>query len=545
MLIGNSLTQVKKNIETRLHSYRYLLYQTFSDDTISNLIREFETGDPPERAIIKKTLRSRFFSLAFNMEEIQAITFIWNDLDVTGYVKGIGDFSDSPFSRMNTKQMLYAAGKAQRRGTVIPTMPMQYMGNPTITKNLFHLVLPFYDFKERRLLGVFTLSIDENVLRDICSEMNDSLVFILGPDGKILSFPVASYLGTGVSTSDFGAFVERTGIIRPGRLLVNQLKLADPDWTIVSIANREAFFGEVDALQRMSYLLDIGFIAISLLVIILFTRSMYTAISELVSVMRRSQGGDFAMAESLEKRHDELSLLAKGYDEMIEEIRGLMRNLEQEKDNVYAATQRQKESEIRALEAQINPHFLYNTLDCINWMAIDRNELDISDMLSKLGSILRYGISGSNSLVSVKDEVEWLRQYVFLQRVRFGEAFKANIEVETEAESFPIYKLLMQPFIENSIIHGFSNTEAGGMLSVRIGLAEDDMLLITIRDNGHGMSTSELSATVAADSSHIGIKNAIERVAVYYGERGGVRIESERGQGTCVTIRLPKVSAWA
>lgn len=116
---------------------------------------------------------------------------------------------------------------------------------------------------------------------------------------------------------------------------------------------------------------------------------------------------------------------------------------------------RQKNAEIAALEAQINPHFLYNTLDTINWMAIDRDEYEISNMITTLARILRYGISDSNGVVKIRDEVEWLKQYIFLQQTKLKNSFDCHIDVEPELMDLSIHKLLLQPFIENAILHGF------------------------------------------------------------------------------------------
>ncbi len=555
MLIDNNLTQVKRNIETHIEGYRYLLYQAFSDESLVSLIRGFETGDGTEKAIIKNHLKTRLFSLAFNKEEIQAITFIWNDLDIVGYDKGIGDFYESPFSDLSERALLYHVGSDEPNGTVLSTKALSYTTKTPKEKNLFHLPLRFYDFKEKRILGVLTLSVDEHILTDICSGAKDSLVFIVDEEGRVVSFPTKSCIGEGIvpdgpesgkpasalSDEALAAFVNKTGILPRGKILVNRLAMTNPGWTLVSAVNRDVFFSEVDALERISFFLMGGFILVSLLVIVLFAENFSRAVSELVAVMGSAQNGHFVKAERLEHRKDEFSLLAKGYNDMISEIRELMRKLEREKDNLYVATQKQKESEIRALEAQINPHFLYNTLDCINWMAIEKNEYEISSMLSNLGLILRYGINKSNAVVSVAEEVEWLRQYVYLQQVRFENIFTFELEVDPGIQGFRLYKLLMQPFIENAIIHGFADLEGGGVLKVAIEPDGTGGLSILIVDNGRGMGPDEVRNALSNESSHIGISNVRERMAVYYGELGSLDIESEPHGGTRVRIILPRI----
>jgi two-component system sensor histidine kinase YesM len=212
------------------------------------------------------------------------------------------------------------------------------------------------------------------------------------------------------------------------------------------------------------------------------------------------------------------------------------------------AVKLQKEAEIRAIEAQINPHFLYNTLDCINWMAIEKEEYEISKMLKSLGQILRYSINQSNKIVSFSQEIQWLKQYLYLQESRFDNSFKTEIKFEEEVLEFKIHKLMLQPLIENSIIHGFEGYTSGGVLEVSIEIKEAD-IVIFIKDNGKGMDSEKVKyinslvseAKIINKGEHIGIENVISRLRIYYGDYYKFNIESEIGRGTSICIRIPKI----
>jgi two-component system sensor histidine kinase YesM len=556
-LIDSNLAQIRKNLESHIDGYRYLLMQMFGDESLAWLIKAYETGDGTEKAVIQSKLKSRFSSLAFIKDEIQALTFIWPDLEISGYDKGIETLGQSPLTQRATKSMLYEAGKSVRRNTIVSTMTMPYTTSVPFTKNLFHLPFPFYDLLDRRLLGVLVLSVDERILTEICAGMQNSVTFILDSDGRIVSFPQKKFIGTSIEEVDgalprndtvygvatdaqLARFLKHDGLLPSGKTFINRLDVPHIGWTIVSVASREAFFHQADSLALVSFLLMGGLVVASLLVIIVFTRRFSGAVNELVSVMRSAQTGVFLRTEKLLNRRDELSYLARGFNEMIDEIRALLANLQKEKDAVYLATQKRKESEIRALEAQLNPHFLYNTLDCINWMAIEKNEYEISTMLSTLGQILRYGINTSNGIVSIMEEVEWIRQYIKIQRTRFNHAFDLELHVDPAVEGFPVYKLLMQPFLENSIIHGFVTMHTGGLLRIDITAGEGGILSILIEDNGCGMSREKLNEALSDRRSHIGISNVMERVAAYYGDRGRVTLDSAPGRGTRVSLFLPR-----
>ena len=195
----------------------------------------------------------------------------------------------------------------------------------------------------------------------------------------------------------------------------------------------------------------------------------------------------------------------------------------------------------------VNPHSLYNTLDSINWRAIDAGEEEISDMLGILGSLLRYSISNINGIVPLSVEIEWLKKYVFLQRERFNDSFDCVYDVAENCLDYPIYKMLLQPLIENSILHAFRETKEGGIITVKAFIREDQKLQISIKDNGSGMSCEQLEnlrknilEKKALDSRSIGISNVVNRLKIYYHDEAEIRVESELGYGTELVLVIPE-----
>ena len=177
-------------------------------------------------------------------------------------------------------------------------------------------------------------------------------------------------------------------------------------------------------------------------------------------------------------------------------------------------------------------------------MAIDRDEYEISNMIGTLAYILRYGISNSNGMVKIKEEVDWLKQYIFLQQTKMKNAFECHINVEPEIMACNIHKLLLQPFIENAILHGFEGVDRKYVLQVDMG-REGDFVKIRIKDNGCGIPekmVEEMNGGIfrkTDDKNHIGMENAITRIYMYYGNRARVDIESRMGEGTVVHLWIP------
>ena len=193
-------------------------------------------------------------------------------------------------------------------------------------------------------------------------------------------------------------------------------------------------------------------ILFSITIIIYITRNFSVSTGKILDAMKTAQDGELSVQVTLDNDDDELSVIAARFNKMISKINQLV-------EEVKRATFKQKEAEIRALEAQINPHFLYNTLDSINWMAIKKEEHEISNMLKSLAQILRYSVDKSNSIVKLREEIKWLKQYLYLQQTRFNYSFECFMDVDESIMDCMVHKLLLQPFIENAVIHGFEGVK--------------------------------------------------------------------------------------
>ena len=215
---------------------------------------------------------------------------------------------------------------------------------------------------------------------------------------------------------------------------------------------------------------------------------------------------------------------------------------------VTEAKDRQRKAEIHALEAQINPHFLYNTLDSINWMAIEHGESEISKALCNLGIILRETVNHSDELITIEKTVILLQRYMELQQMRFEGAFTYEVECDEASGKMQIHKLMIQPFVENAIIHGMEQTTSGGHIAVRFVMSENhDYLEISITDNGKGMTDREIAEFNNREyiikenvGEHgIGLKNALQRMDMYYGDKADWNINSVEGIGTEIVLYIP------
>ena len=247
-----------------------------------------------------------------------------------------------------------------------------------------------------------------------------------------------------------------------------------------------------------------------------------------------------ARRETLKKGSKEIIQLDATFNEMMKRIRYLANKIVEEEEN-------QRKSELKALQNQINPHFLYNTLDSIIYM-IDKGENGkAEEMIVALSKFFRISISRGRNIIPLKDEIEHVRNYLLIQKIRFGDQFIYKINVAPGLEKYYVIKLILQPLVENAIEHGLSENEKGG--EIDISASENDKYIVfTIKDNGFGISEDKLHAiyeSLQNDSIHqgVGIKNVYQRIKIYYGDEADLRIDSIEDEGTTISIFIPKKKA--
>lgn len=273
-------------------------------------------------------------------------------------------------------------------------------------------------------------------------------------------------------------------------------------------------------------------------VIALLVYAMARPIKRLSSAMAQVQEGDFTV-QVPGGRKDEIGELTDSFNYMVDKINTLIRQVYQEKIA-------QKNAEVQALQAQINPHFLYNTLDSVNWMLIDRGEYDISDIIISLGNLMRYSIEDENAFVSLDKEVEYVVSYLKIQKNRLEERLEYQVDMDASAGGEKVPKLILQPLAENAITHGIEPRKQNGTVSIRIRDMGEE-IQIRVEDNGMGMTPEQLAhlqedAGDLEKDGHtgIGVRNVDRRIRLHHGEQYRIRIESTWGIGTSVSLRIPK-----
>ena len=264
----------------------------------------------------------------------------------------------------------------------------------------------------------------------------------------------------------------------------------------------------------------------------LLSRYLSKPVNELDEAMKRVEKGDYA-AELSSDREDEMGRLTASFNRMTREYR----------QNLERSVQRERElneTELSMMQAQLNPHFLYNTLDSIKWLGVTNGVPQVAAVASGLAVLLRAGISGDR-LITLERELELLEKYLDIQSLRFEDRFAWEIDVDERFQHCIVPKLILQPLVENSIIHGVANMDDGYIkLSAR---EKSGMLILSVQDNGVGIRQDVLDWLNDPDrdvpGGHLGLKNVDRIVRLYYGSDYGISAYSAAGEGSCVELRLP------
>ena len=390
--------------------------------------------------------------------------------------------------------------------------------------------------------GVLSIDYRFSAIKDLLAKVQlgaSGYVYLLGPDYELIYHNLQPLIQLGLKRENtdlirknvFGNFFDTLD----GRERYIVVQTVDSTrWRMVGVAYMDEVMAAKQPLIRMILTFLAAGILMALAVAIFLGRMIARPMNRLTHIMRAVQGGEMDV-EIPQQGFSEIADLASAFQKMLGRMKLLMHQnaLEQEQKRLY---------ELDALQAQINPHFLYNTLDSIVWMQERGQNQDAIQMVTALARLFRISISKGRSIITVAEEVEHVRNYLIIQSIRFKNKFTYAIDVQPEALRMRTVKLILQPLVENAIVHGLSHfVTVEGRIDISVSI-EENFLMMRVRDNGLGMSKEEADGVLSPRQiGGIGLRNVHERIGLTYGSRYGLSIESEQDEYTLVTIRLPTI----
>ncbi|HOO26913.1 MAG TPA: histidine kinase [Lachnospiraceae bacterium] len=421
-MIEMNLKQTQNSLEIWLDSYEDILFQLYTDEDVIALVEDI--NNQKDTAVARSQLKRKLRSMFFTKDYVKAITIISRTGEIIDYDMLVSSTEETSWMDHYdmSREELYEKLSDGNKVKILPTEYATTFANEEYY--LFHIGNRLINYKKPdQDIGVIIVSIDEKLLQGIClTEDEDSnknnFHFLVDNDGNIISYIDTSKIHLKISDTsrsndeklqDYLQFIKQTKEFEKTDVSVSSCLAQKPLWNIVHVSNQEQYVKELRDKQKLIILVIIVSMLGVVMIITLLSRKLTQSINRIVEAIKRAGTGNLSEPIAPDKRMpEEIETIAVQFNHMLEE---LDRSMTREKK----AYDRQRIAEIAALEAQINPHFIYNTLDTINWMAIDHDEYEISNAINALAKILRYGIDNSNGVVTIREEAEWLKQYIFLQ----------------------------------------------------------------------------------------------------------------------------------
>lgn len=380
-------------------------------------------------------------------------------------------------------------------------------------------------------LGVIRLDVDYHELEKYVKELSlgkNGYAFVIQKDGTLIYHPDSEAFESvdkqmsvqDISNSPMDSMVSED-------FFVHKIPIENSDWVLVGVSSFSRF--KEDSVKLLGVVSIVGIVSLLICMVGIFVviRYQLLPVKKLGQVMKRVEDGDTTVRAE-QKGAQEFQVLASTFNQMLERIEFLMKEEKEQEalTRIY---------ELKALTSQINPHFLYNTLDTIIWMAEFQDHQKVVDITKALSNYFRLSLNAGEEIVTLRQELEHVRQYLFIQKERYGDKLEYHIDELDGIPELTLPKIVLQPLVENAIYHGIKESERPGKITITVS-KRDTFIDICIADNGVGM---EENTTSKKELGGVGLKNIQERLTLFFGESFSMEIQSEPNVYTKVYLHLP------
>ncbi|NHN32360.1 cache domain-containing sensor histidine kinase [Paenibacillus agricola] len=528
------MEQVNTNIETYISYMENISQMVFSNYDVRDYLKNPTLSGVRDNVDLEQRISSQLSSVLNTRKDISSILIFDNNGGIVPY----NDTELNPFADP-TQQSWYKKA-IEANGNVVISSP--HVQNVIREYNwVVSLSRQLSDVDGKRL-GVLLVDLNYNVINDLCSKIKlgkKGYIFILDQEGNIVYHPQQQLIYSNlkqeqieqVMSSQTGGFTTSEG--QDSRMYtINQ---SIKGWKIVGVTYVDELVSNKKEIQTYIVMWGIGLIGVAILISLFLSSRISRPIKQLETSMKEVEKGNFDIQVVIESRN-EIGQLSKRFNRMTTEIKELM------SQNVTEQELKRK-SELKALQAQINPHFLYNTLDSIIWMAEGKKSEEVVLMVSALAKLFRLSISKGQEVITIANEMEHIKSYLTIQKIRYKDKLDFEIAVNPQIVSNKVLKIILQPLVENAIYHGIKNNAGVGTIRIT-GEIIAHRIRLQVIDNGIGMSPESVQRMFEkndnpSSGSGIGVSNVNQRIQLYYGAEYGITFESEWGQGTTANIWLP------
>jgi len=527
-------------VNTYIDSMESLASFLASNEDVYDYFREPSRSERSRE--LRKRIQDNLSTIIKNRKDVSLIALIGLDGDILFHDRSL---QQNPFVPLQKQAWYQAAVDAGGRAVfssshVQNLVRHRYFWVVSLSKLLIDI---------HRGIPVAVLLIDLNyrLIEDLCTNVSlgkRGYVFIVDSAGNLVFHPRQQVVYSGlkrehveeVLSSNMSEFEVND---HEGLKLYSIVALQKAGWKVIGVSYPEELGVDRRSLGRVYTAWGILFLSLTILFSFIISLQIARPIKLLRNTIKVVEQGNFDIQAKIE-RSDEIGELGKDFNIMVQKIKELLQLIIEEQQN-------KRKSELKALQAQINPHFLYNTLDSVIWMAEDRQHQQVIEMAAALAKLFRISISGGREIISIGEEVEHVRQYLIIQKMRYKDRLDYEICVPEDLFPYRTVKIILQPLVENAIYHGIKNSPSPGKIIIDGSICYNGIEL-KVKDNGVGMS-AEVLARIMEDTQGerafvrrgVGVRNVDERIKLYFGKNYGIQFFSSEGEGTEVRIRLPAI----
>ncbi|NQX62431.1 cache domain-containing sensor histidine kinase [Paenibacillus qinlingensis] len=531
------IEQVNKNIQTYIGNMESISTLSLSNTDLKQYLSLKNTQEA-EAQQLKRQISSYFSTIVASRNDIASIVFIGSNGAV---VSDRVSPEFKPYAELISQEW-YSKANRSKGDIVISSSHVQH-----VYQNEYKWVVSISKQMPSPgpggASGVLLVDLNFNLINDLCNQIQlgqRGYVFILDQSGDLIYHPQQQLLYSGLKSEDIRALMQSQDstfeTVATGENKIYTVRTTSFGWKMIGVTYAGDLSGNKKEMQLTSAMWGGIALIIALAISIWLSITLTKPIKQLEVHMKQVEKGNFDIRVDVEGAN-EISKLSRTFNLMISKIKELMSQtvLDQEVKRI---------SELKALQAQIQPHFLYNTLDLIIWMAEMGKVDDVVTMTSALSKLLRSSISKGEELVPIRVELAHIENYLTIQNIRYRNKFTYDIEVEADLLEDLSLKIVLQPLVENAIYHGMKHLAESGHIRIT-GQKRDGVIELKVMDNGVGMSDEQLKAlrlktTQQSQSGKgFGVPNVNHRIQLYFGELYGLQFESELEEGTTVTITFP------
>jgi len=534
------IEQVNRNIESYITNMENISIMTL----YNNDVREYLTRDDlssEEEQVYSEKIKLLFDSILSTRKDISSIMiFGYNGRVVISNNRNINELN--PYINP-TRQTWYKKAKEAGGAAVISSPHVQNVLQDNYYRWVVSLSRELINTDGNEKMGIFVVDLNFSIINDMCSKIKlgkRGYVFIVDREGNIVYHPQQQLFYSNVKNEMIDEVInskENYFITNEGNdsRIYNIMNSVNTGWKIVGVSYINELVTNKNEIERSHTLWGFICLTTAMIISIMLSRRISRPIKHLDSLMKEVQKGNFDIKVDIESSN-EIGELSRTFHIMITKIKELMEQNMKEQEL-------KRKSELKALQAQINPHFLYNTLDSIVWMAEAKNSEEVVLMTSALAKLFRLSISKGEEIIPVHNEIEHVRSYLIIQQMRYRDKLDFEIDTDPEIYHYKTLKIILQPLVENSIYHGIKNKGGIGIIKIK-GKICNDKILLQVIDNGIGMGPEEIKnifekSGKSPRGSGVGVKNVNERIKLYFGKDYGLEFQSEPNQGTTVNVWLP------